>query len=245
MERRRAASLSFALLALSGCAGSDVATIHTAPPRATTTPRVTPTTTAATASPELVLPRPTATTARRVVAEQAWVPFARVDDITVRLPSSRVEFVGFHQSNHEGARDLTVLEGAPRPRTLEGRGRLTGAKTAADVVIDPDKQVRAPVTGRVKRAGTYVLYCEHSDDYAVIAPDAHPAWEVKILHIDGVSVRAGDRVVAGESVIAQRPTKLPFESDTDEFSAKPAWPHVHIEVVDPTIPNRPSPGSGC
>lgn len=180
-----------------------------------------------------------------MVTEQAWVPFAKTGEVMLRLPSSRVEFVGFHQSNHEGARELAVLPGAPRPRTLEARGRLTAARTAADLVIDPSKQVRAPVTGRVKRAGTYVLYCEHSDDYAVIAPDAHPSWEVKILHMDGVSVRAGDRVVAGETVIAGRPTTLPFESDTDEFSAKPPWPHVHIEVVDPQVPNRPSPNSGC
>ena len=165
--------------------------------------------------------------------------------MTLRLPSSRVEFVGFHQSNHEGARALDALPEAPRPRTLESRGRLTSARTAADVVSDPDVEIRAPVTGRVKRAGTYVLYCEHSDDYLVIAPDAHPSWEVKLLHIDGVRVRAGDRVVAGETVVAPRPTKLPFESDSDEFSAPPAWPHVHIEVVNPAIPNRPSPGSGC
>ncbi len=182
---------------------------------------------------------------RRVVAEQAWAPFARVADVTLRLPSSRVEFVGLHQSNHEGAHELSVLPGAPRSRTLESRGRLTSARTAGDVVSDPNVEIRAPVTGRVKRAGTYVLYCEHSDDYAVIAPDVRPSWEVKVLHIDGVGVHPGDRVVAGETVLAPRPTKLPFESDTDEFSATPAWPHVHIEVVDPAIPNRPSPGSGC
>ena len=181
----------------------------------------------------------------RVVAQQDWVPFARAGEVTLRLPSSRVELVGFHQSNHEGARELTVLPGAPRPRTLESRGRLTSARTAADVVSDPDVEIRAPVTGTVKRAGRYVLYCRYSDDYLVIAPDVHPSWEVKLLHIDGVRVRPGDRVVAGETVVAPRPTKLPFASDTDAFSAKPPWPHVHIEVVDPAIPNRPSPGSGC
>jgi hypothetical protein len=179
------------------------------------------------------------------VAEQQWAPFAKAGDVTVRLPSARVEFVGFHQSNHEGARELTVLEGAPRPRTLESRGRLTDARTAADVVSDPDVEIRAPVTGTVKRSGTYVLYCKYSDDYAVIAPDVHPSWEVKVLHIDGVRVRPGDRVVAGQTVIATRPTKLPFASDTDRYSAKPPWPHVHIEVVDPAIRNVPSPNSGC
>ena len=58
-------------------------------------------------------------------------------------------------------------------------------------------------------------------------------------------VRAGNRVVAGQTVLAPRATQLPFESQVDEVrTADPAWPHVHIEVVDPTIPDRPT-GPGC
>jgi hypothetical protein len=113
-------------------------------------------------------------------------------------------------------------------------------------VVDPSTEIRAPVTGSVKRSGTYVLYCDYSDDYVVIDPDAHPGWEVKVLHIDGVRVTPGQRVVAGQTVLAPRPTQLPFESQVDEVSpVKPAWPHVHIEVVDPSVPDRPSPGGGC
>ena len=157
-------------------------------------------------------------------------------------PSSRVERVAFHQSNHDGARQLTPLPSAVAPTMLEDRERDTGAAGAADVVVDPDTEIRAPVTGRVKRAGRYVLYCRHSDDYVVIAPDDQPRWEVKILHIDGVQVRAGDRVVAGRTVLAPRATQLPFESQVDRVrTADPAWPHVHIEVVDPAIRDRPGP----
>ena len=181
----------------------------------------------------------------RVVVDQSWTPFAHVGGVVLRHPSRRVERVGFHESNHEGARDLEVVATAVAPKTLESRERLTGSRTAADVVSDPNVEIRATVTGRVKRAGTYVLYCKHSDDYVVIEPDDRPGWEVKMLHIDGVAVRAGDRVVAGKTMVAPRPTKLPFESDVDETTAAPHWPHVHIEVVDPSIPNRPSPGSGC
>lgn len=179
------------------------------------------------------------------MVEESWTPFATVAGITLQHPSNRVERVGFHQSNHEGAQELTVLGSAVRPATLKSRGRLTTSRTAADVVSDPTHEVRAPVTGRVKRAGTYVLYCKYSDDYVVIEPDSHPGWEVKALHIDGVRVRPGDRVTAGVTVIAGRPTQLPFKSQVDNITAKPHWPHVHIEVVDPSIPNRPSPGSGC
>lgn len=207
---------------------------------ASTAPTTTTTTTTAPA------PASTTTVPTRSVTDQAWVPMATAAGITLVHPSSRVERVGFHQSNHEGAQPLATLPTAVVPTTLEARERLTSAQTAADVVIDPAVEVRSPVTGRVKRSGTYTLYCKYSDDYAVIAPDANPEWEVKILHIDGVSVRRGDRVEAGVTVIARGPTPLPFESQVDELrTVEPAWPHVHIEVVDPSIRNVPSPGGGC
>jgi murein DD-endopeptidase MepM/ murein hydrolase activator NlpD len=181
----------------------------------------------------------------RTVTEQQWAPFATAGPVTLTHPSARVERVAFHQSNHDGARQLQALPTAVSPLTLEDRERDTGGAGAADIVVDPNTEIRAPVTGRVKRAGRYVLYCKHSDDYVVIEPDDRPGWEVKILHIDGVAVRAGNRVVAGRTVLAPRATQLPFESQVDEVrTADPAWPHVHVEVVDPTIPDRPT-GPGC
>jgi hypothetical protein len=200
-----------------------------------------------TASSTTTLPPTTTTTApTRLVSQQAFTPFATVGEVTLLHPAARVERIGFHQSGHEGARELTALPSAASPTTLESRDRLTPPRTAADVVVDPTAEIRAPVSGRVKRAGGYILYCEHNDDYAVIEPDDHPGWEVKLLHIDGVQVRAGDRVIAGETVIAPRATQLPFESQVDELrTVDPAWPHVHIEVVDPSIPNVPSGGRGC
>lgn len=232
----------------------------TAPPSTTTAP-TTPSTTAAppstaavapvTQTPTTALPptttappaAPSAPAPARIVHDQAWTPFATVGGVVLRHPSQRVERVAFHESNHDGARQLEPLPTAAAPLTLETRHRGTGARTAADVVSDPNAAIRAPVTGRVLRAGTYVLYCDHADDYAVIEPDERPGWEVKLLHINGVTVRPGDRVQAGETVLASGPTPLPFESQVDEVTAAPAWPHVHIEVVDPSIPDRPSGGS--
>lgn len=164
--------------------------------------------------------------------------------VTLLHPSARVEHVGFHESNNDGARQLEPLPSAVDPVTLETRDRGTEARTAADVVVDPEVEIRAPVTGTVLRAGGYTLYCDYRDDYVVIEPDEHPGWEVKVLHIDGVQVAAGDRVTAGETVLAPHPHVLPFPSQVDAVAtAKPPWPHVHIEVVDPSIPDRP--GEGC
>jgi len=180
------------------------------------------------------------------VTEQAWTPFATVGGITLRHPSSRVERIGFHESTNEGARQLEPLPTAIAPVELESRNRGTGSRTAADVVVDPAVEIRAPVSGTVQVADTYVLYCNYSDDYVVIQPDEHPGWQVKILHINGVRVGVGARVIAGQTVLAPGPTRLPFASQVDEArTADPAWPHTHIEVIDPSVPDIPSPGEDC
>lgn len=167
------------------------------------------------------------------------------DGIEVRLPSTRTEMVGLHQSNHDGARELTPVTEPPVPVTvLESRDRGTTLRGAADIVVHPETELWAPVTGTVKRAGTYTLYCDNLDDFLVIEPDGRPGIEVKLLHIDGVQVAAGDRVVAGETVVAPRPTPLPFRSQVDDVSGPDDWPHVHLEVVDTSIPDRPNENSG-
>jgi hypothetical protein len=231
------------LAVVAGCGETDAATTGpttTGPARTSTT--VAPATTTTTA--------PTTTTSTwpvlpsRVVIDQAWTPMVTIEGVTLVHPSARVEHVGFHESNNDGAREMEPLPTAVDPVTLETRERGTGSRTAADVVVDPGVEIRAPVTGSVLRAGRYTLYCDYRDDFVVIEPDEHPGWEVKVLHISGVRVSGGDRVVAGETVIAPGPHVLPFPSQVDELAtAKPPWPHVHIEVVDPSIPDRP--GAGC
>ena len=223
------------LVALAGCADQSAALERSdvAEPSSTTLTTLAPTTTA------------TSTTTAPCAAETGFSPFASAGPVTLHHPAAHVELVGFHQSNHEGARPMEPAPTATRPTVLESRERNTTGRTAADIVVPPDEEIRAPVTGTVKRAGGYILYCKYDDDFAVIEPDSRPGWEVKLLHIDGVQVRAGDRVEAGVTVIAPRPTRLPFESQVEEVSASPPWPHVHVEVVDPSIPNISAPGSGC
>lgn len=191
-------------------------------------------------------PRPPATVAPppRTVVETAYAPFATAEHLVLLHPAALVERIGFHEAGHDGTRHLEVTATTTRPVVLESRQRGTGLQTAADIVVPPDAEIRAPVTGTVKRAGTYVLYCDNIDDYAVIEPDDRPGWEVKILHISGVQVQAGQRVEAATTVLAPRPTILPFASQVDDHTADPAWPHVHVEVLDPSIPDKPNPGGG-
>lgn len=223
-------------------ASTTTSTVSTTAP--TTTTATTAPTTASTA-PAATATTPAETAGARVVPEQAHTQVAAVGGVVLVHPSTRVEMVGFHESNHDGARQLEVLGTAVNPMVLETRDRGTGSRTAMDVVVDPAAEIRAVVTGTVLRAGGYILYCDHNDDFLVIEPDSRPGWEVKMLHIKGVSVSAGDRVEAGVTVVAPAPTPLPFDSQVDEFTAEPSWPHVHVEVVDPSIPDRPSPGGGC
>jgi hypothetical protein len=226
--------------AVAATAPSSTEPAATAPPQTAAPTTVAPTTAVPTTDP----PSPPAA---RFVVQAGWAPFATFEGLTLVHPAARVERVGFHQSNHDGARPLEPLPSAAAPVTLEDRERGTAPRSAADIVVEPGQEIRAVVTGKVKRAGRYVLYCRHTDHFLVVAPDSHPTWEVKMLHIAGLHVRAGDRVVAGETVVAPAATQLPFQSQVDELApVAPAWPHVHVEVVDPSIPDRPNPGgSNC
>jgi hypothetical protein len=174
------------------------------------------------------------------VTEESWVPYATAGSVVLDLPSDRVEAIGFHQSALDGAQAQTVMAGAPRSFVMSSRERDTNPTGAADIVVEPNRVVRVPVTGTVKRAGTYTLYCDYTDQYVVIEPDSHPGWEVKILHIQGLYVKKGQRVEAGVSWMAEHAHVLPFPSQVEEDTGLPAWPHVHIEVDDPSVPDRPT-----
>lgn len=227
-------------------------TTTSAPTTSTSSPSTTvaPTTTVTVATTAPPAPTPTAAppTTRphpvRVVHEQAWTPFAVVGPMTLHHPVDRVEAIGFHQSGHDGTQQQAAVPGAARWFTMASRNRDTGPQGAADVVVEPDREIRAPVTGTVLRAGTYTLYCDHVDQFAVIEPDARPGWEVKVIHVDGLALTKGQRVEAGVTRLAARARVLPFPSQVEDDTGLPAWPHVHVEVVDPTVPDRPT-GPGC
>ncbi len=176
---------------------------------------------------------------------QQYEPFGFVGPVTLHLPSIAVEQIGFHESNHDGAAQIELIDTVVPVMTMETRNRDNVARGAADISVHPNLEIRSPVTGTVIRAGGYTLYCRYSDAFVVIEPDELPGWEVKVLHMTDRTAIRGDRVVAGETVIAAGPNKFPFRSQIDEFTGEPSWGHIHIEVVDPSVPDRPSSGGGC
>ncbi|MGB5757167.1 MAG: DUF4214 domain-containing protein [Acidimicrobiales bacterium] len=181
-------------------------------------------------------------TGRRVEAVEG-APLATVAGLTIVAPSALIERAGFHQSSHPGALAMSAADPSPvRLTTMASRRRGTHERGAIDIVAEPYTAITSPVSGTVARAGGYTLYCRYRDGYVVINPDGRADLEVKILHIQNVAVRKGQRVAVGDR-LASGPTTFPFRSQVDELTAEPSWPHVHIEVVDPTIPRKPSPGS--
>lgn len=211
---------------------------------AATPSTVSPSTTTTIAPSTTSIAPSTTTTIALEYHDVGHVVFAYADDLPLRMPVARYEMVGFHESGHDGAFQLRVAD-IDDWRTLASRGRGTGSRTAADIVVPVGEVVRSPVSGNVIRAGTYTLYCDHTDNFVVIEPEGRPGWELKIFHFEGSAVSVGDVVVAGESVIGSSGRILPFESQVDEFTSEPSNPHVHIEVIDTSIPDRPSSGGGC
>jgi biotin carboxyl carrier protein len=196
-------------------------------------------------SPAPVVTTPPPPPPPRVTTTIGWQPFATAGPVVLHSPGDVVEAIGFHESGHDGAVPQSPLPGVEvRNGLLDQRGRDTHPQGASDIVLDPTREVRSPVTGTVVRAGTYALYCKHTDHSLVVEPDARPGWEVKVLHFEGLQVRAGDRVEAGVTVIGTAPRLLPFSSQIDKHTAPPHWPHVHVEVVDPSVPDRKT-GPGC
>ena len=171
-------------------------------------------------------------------------PFARVGSVRLFHPSDTVIRVGFHQASDPHTRSMIVSKRAVRAVVMPGRGRGTSRRSAADIAVDPRAEIFAPVSGIVKRAGDYHLYCKYQDAFVVISPAGHPEIEVKVLHVSGRRMHAGDRVVAGKTMIAKRPTHFPFSSQIDRYTDAPG-PHVHIEVTELAVPSAiPEIGKG-
>ena len=182
-------------------------------------------------------------------------PFvARIEGLTLRLPSSEPVVVGFHEASTDGALELTPVgvlvanrnatrfdpppdhpDGA-RYLVMASRGRPFPATSALDVVVRDDDPVLSPVSGTVTDVRSYYLYGQHLDHRVEIAPDDAPHLRLVVVHLDEPEVAAGDRVEAGTDVLAGSALRFGFSSQIDRDTEPDRWPHVHIEVKHEDTP---------
>lgn len=194
---------------------------------------------------------------RPTPAEPTTPPLARAGELELWLPAAEPLVVAFHEASHVSAgpldpigvladdrnttrTDLPADDDAGGPYlVLSSRGRAAGPTSAVDVVLLEGTAVLSPVTGTVSDVREYLLYGRHRDVRVEIVPEARPDLRVVIIHVDGVTVDAGDRVDAGVSPLAATARLLPFASHVDRETEPERHPHVHLEVgpVD-----RPRPG---
>ena len=181
----------------------------------------------------------------REPAGGATQPFATVKGLTLRLPAHRPKTVAYHEAALPAALALKPLGRCARnvnrykfdcPRTTHGpryvimssRGRVHPATSAVDVAMSKASPVVSPVTGRVFRIKPYWLYGKYRDYRISLIPRDRPDLAVVIIHLRRLAVRAGDRLVAGTSVIGL-PRRLPFHSQVNSYVG---WgvSHIHLEV---------------
>ena len=144
---------------------------------------------------------------------------------------------GYHQSLFRTAIGMHPL--LPH-RVMSSRGRGTGATTAVDVVVPSRARIRSPVTGIVVAVERYLLYCRTRDWKVVVAPRSHPRLRVLVLHMARPSVRAGDEVLAGSTILGGAARNDQPSAQVNRYFPD-RYPHVHVEVER----NRASPTPGC
>lgn len=179
------------------------------------------------------------------------VPMARhASGLELLTPSAAPLLVGFHEASTPHAEGLEPVgrpvgasgraavgpsEGpadAPVGASyvvMESRGRPFGSTSSIDVAVPEGLEILAPVSGTVLVVEPYRLYGRHDDVRIEIVPDAAPGLRVVLIHLVEATVAPGERVLAGETVIAASGRRLPFASQIDEAVGSPVA-HVHVEV---------------
>lgn len=167
-------------------------------------------------------------------------------DIHYPAGPKKLVAVGFHQAdNKKAVRYVPLLKchGIDTASTTKAllkrgkiklfqqplRGRGDSNFTAADCAVPPKTTVVAPVTGVVTNVRSYKLYGWINDLRLEIKPDGYPHLRVVMIHITGVKVKAGDRVVGGITPVAVV-RHLPIVSTINRFVPVSPVDHVHIQV---------------
>ena len=183
-------------------------------------------------------------------------------DMHVAVPTSQLTELLFHQASYEWALAID----SPLPETLaedadESTGTLregepgignemfngsvlylyrTGRKglpnTAVDCGAPAGAPALSPVDGTVVLVEHYLLYNKYDDYQIHIQPTGRPDLDVVLIHLDAPCVKAGDRVIAGRTQIAQiRDLASLMDMQLAEYTAgDDPGNHTHICVNDAT-----------
>ncbi len=114
--------------------------------------------------------------------------------------------------------------------------RVGKPDTAADIGANPGTDVYSPISGSVLQARSYLLYGKHPDWEIHIRPDGHPELDLVLIHVEDVSVQAGDRVIAGVTRVARVRdlTKAMYLQLATYTLNGGAHVHVQLNTVDTT-----------
>lgn len=176
-------------------------------------------------------------------------PFATVagTGIMLHLPAllENVIGLGYHQAYNQrsvafdstmGLREnattvsitRTSRPGAPVAFLMASRGRGSAPTSSVDIAVNNGTIIRSPVSGRIRKVTSYMLYGRYDDVRIEIEPDGHSDIFVAIVHLDQPRVSVGERVEAGLTPLA-RPRPLPIGSQIDQYLGK-ASEHIHVQV---------------
>lgn len=187
--------------------------------------------------------------AKKPAAEPKPAPkpriLATVEGVEIVEPSTRMAAIGFHEGSSRGLpltpvgklRSNQTRMNAPEDRKgpeyhlMPSRGRSAGASSAVDLAMPKNEPVLAVATGTVRSVSPYSLYGTTPDLLIEITPAGRPGLNVQVFHVRDAKVAPGDKVVAGETVLAAKPRQLPFPSQVDRYVGH-AGPHVHVQVLE-------------
>lgn len=187
------------------------------------------------------------------------LPFATVAEFNLTLylpaPYKNIRGIGYHESSHTRAYSMTPIgqllkndnpwdldvelnSTAPLPtyNIMVSRGEYAYGTTVADIAMDPNTPVRAPISGTVSKIEPKVIYDEYEDRQIEVIPDGLPDVRVAFLHIDNIKIKPGDHLTQGKTIIGIPHDWRPyFASEIDDY-VKPSMPHVHVQVDRPEPP---------
>lgn len=180
--------------------------------------------------------------------------FASAAGVTLHLPVelASLTILGYHQATNPQARPLRAVRisrdayqgspvegfGPPIPQAVRvlkmyRSGRSGSPTRAVDVGAPAGSTVLSPVDGTVAELKPYKLYGITPDIEVHIRPDSNPKVEVVLIHLDGLMIRPGERLVAGSTPIAKVRRLSGRLTLQLGFFSHDAGNHVHLQVNTP------------